>query len=628
VSRNHVILYGATFLCAAILTGCGIGTISTSDGGGTMSLQGKVHGGQQGVVGAVVQLYTVGVSGNGTAAIPILKNTVTTGADGYFSITKDYTCGEDSSGSPLPTGASNQVYLVATGGDPGVGSNNPALVMVSALGSCSALTSASSVYVNEVTTVAAAWALAQFASSADNIAASATNSTGVINAFLDANLLANSHNGALATLPSNLSVEAGKINGLADALASCVNSDGGSACTPLFSAATEGSVPADTFTAALNIVKNPGKNVAKVFNAIGTYVPFPTTLSKSPNDWTMSLTVTGSGLSAPTDLALDSEGDVWVANEYGPLSAFNPQGTPLSDNGFGAGDLLESFGIAVDTSDNVWVTNYNAVYNPKGGSVSKFYGVSSSLGSPGTAVLDGSNPGFTDDIDYPYAVAADTNGNMFVANNGNSSATVLTASGAVSSGYLGESLGLYIYPDTIAVDTNHGFWTEDENYSVYHIAADGTLLSATNCCDYSYGVATDKFGNVWVTSYYGDALSEVGSDGTLLVPQSKTGGLKGPELDVIDGAQNVWAANYFGSSVSVLAGSGGTLAAGTAISPSTGVYGTGGYGLDAQLGEPVGIAPDRSGNLWVSNYAVATVTMFFGIAAPTATPIQSIPTAP
>jgi len=633
VSRNHGILYGATFLCAAILTGCGIGTINTSGGGGTMSLQGNVHGGQQGVVGAVVQLYTVGVVGKGTGAIPLLRNTVTTGADGYFSITKDYTCGEDSSGSPLPAGASNQVYLVATGGDPGVGADNPALVMVSALGSCSALTAKSSVYVNELTTVAAAWALAPFATSAGDIMASATNGSGVTNAFLDANLLANSSNGALATLPDNLSVETSKVSALADALASCVNSNGGTACTPLFTAATEGSVPTDTFTAALNIVKNPGKNVAKVFSAIGTYVPFSTSMTTPPNDWTMSLSITGGGLDSPNVLALDAEGNVWVDNTNGPLSAFGPQGSPLSGSPFGAGDINNSAGLTVDANGDIWVTNYDAGSNGTG-NVVKFYGASSS-GTMGNLVA----PGFETGIAYPNAIASDTNGNVFVVNSINPSATVLTTSGTVYttpppnntySAFLGQGQIPNGPPEAIAVDSNHGFWLPDDDRSVAHISADGVEESLTNCCFTSIAVATDSGGNAWLANYGNASFSEVASDGaTVPFKEKATGGLDFPTAVAIDGAQDVWFANYTGDSISEIAGNGGSVPVGTGISPSTGgPLGKGGYGTDAPLDFPSDIAPDRSGNLWVSSTKNDTIVMFFGLGTPTTTPLLPGPNTP
>jgi hypothetical protein len=98
----------------------------------------------------------------------------------------------------------------------------------------------------------------------------------------------------------------------------------------------------------------------------------------------------------------------------------------------------------------------------------------------------------------------------------------------------------------------------------------------------------------------------------------------------VDAAQNVWFSNFHGASITEFAGATNpTLTVGTPISPTTGVYTTGGYGLDASLDGPFTLLPDRSGNLWVSNQSLpAHVTMFFGLAAPTVTPLQPVPTAP
>ena len=83
-------------------------------------------------------------------------------------------------------------------------------------------------------------------------------------------------------------------------------------------------------------------------------------------------------------------------------------------------------------------------------------------------------------------------------------------------------------------------------------------------------------------------------------------------------------ANYHGSSFSAI--SSGTVsgepAIGTALSPSTG------FGLDANLIEPYSIVPDRSGNLWVSNFYNNDLVMFFGMATPTMTPTLPVPAAP
>src|SRR6516225_6146043 len=93
---------------------------------------GSVHGGQQPVSGAVVQLYAVGTNGDGSAATPLLNQSVISDANGNFTLTNLYSC---------PSGAS-LVYVVATGGNPGLapGTNNAALNMMTALGRCDSLT--------------------------------------------------------------------------------------------------------------------------------------------------------------------------------------------------------------------------------------------------------------------------------------------------------------------------------------------------------------------------------------------------------------------------------------------------------------------------------------------------------
>ena len=595
-----------------------------------------VHGGQQPVSGAVIQLYTVGSGGNGSLATPMLTAPVTTQADGTFDITGHYTCGESSLGVAIPS-SSNQVYIVATGGNPGLSpaANNDALVMVTALGDCSKLPDATYVEINEITTAAAAWALAPFVTSYTNVGATSTNASGIQNAFLDAALLADSSIGLPATLPSTLTIESKKLISLANSLASCVNSDGTTGCAPLFMAATPTgalTAPADTFSAALNIVKNPGENVKAVYKATSDRPPFSGGLTTWPNDWTMSLAVTGGSMNSPTALAIDAASNVWVVNQNGPLSAFNAQGTPLSTAGYGAGVLDKSQGIAIDTNGDVWVTDYNARFMGSG-AVSKFLGVNSTATGPvGSVVMSSGNPGFVNGVYFPFAVAADTNGTMFVANTGNGTVTALNSTGGIytnADSVSGYQLGgaFSAFPNDVAADLNHGFWIPDGNRAVIHVTADGASLSAT-CCNSSWGVATDSFGNVWVANFLGSSFSEIDDTGKLQINQSAVGGLQNPEYVAVDAAQNVWFSNNGSGSISEISGNGGLLTAGKAISPTVGIYTTGGYGLDAHLSEPSFIAPDRAGNIWVSSEHNNSIFMFFGLATPTVTPLRPVPTAP
>ena len=620
------------------LTGCGMGT-AAGPIPVPLTVNGKVHGGQQAVVGAQIQLYVAGNSGNGSAASPLLNTTVTSGDDGSFSITGDYSCPSSTS----------QVYLVATQGNPGLGSggNNPALAMMAALGSCGNLSPTQFIWINEVTTVAAAWTLAPFETAIDHIGASSTNSIGLANAFLNAQLIADTSSGNVATLPSNLTTETGKIYALADAVAACINSNGAGSpgCSALFSAATPsgGTAPTNTWDAVMNVVKNPGNPtlVAGVYSAIGSTPPFATSLTQAPNDWTLSLTVTGGGLNTPESLGVDSQGNIWAVDYAGMASAFSPQGTPYSSTGYGQANATESFGLAIDSSDNAWTTVGEYPGHSNGqtkGSVEKFLGASSGA-SMGT-VTDYSD----NSINYPWAIAIDnTDGDVLIANyyinltvNSTNLVVLDPSAGTYTPVNTGSDIGV---PVAVAPDTAHGAWITSSNGSgsAAHVDSNGNIVFSTECCGSTDSVALDSAGNVWLADSEnsdeagdsGGAITEIGSDGTIEQEFITGGGISVPSHIAIDSAQNLWIVNFHvpsnsgatSESFSELSGA-NSSSPGTPLSPSTG------YGLDADLLVPYSLAIDASGDIWVSNTGGNSLVMFFGMAAPTKTPMPVTPQAP
>jgi hypothetical protein len=106
------------------------------------------------------------------------------------------------------------------------------------------------------------------------------------------------------------------------------------------------------------------------------------------------------------------------------------------------------------------------------------------------------------------------------------------------------------------------------------------------------------------------------------------GGLSFPGQLSVDAGQNIWVVNVYAppsqqhGSFSEVAGNAASVAAGTALSPSSG------YGLDVSLVQPYAIVPDASGNLWLSNQGKNNLLMIFGLATPTATPARPYPVAP
>jgi hypothetical protein len=601
------------FSAALLVTGCGVqaGMEADTSVQGQLLMRGNVHGGQQPVTGSSVYIFTAGKLGNGSAALNVLPQTsATTDSHGNFNLGATFNC----------VSGTDQAYLVAKGGNPGLvaNTNNAALVMVAALGPCSGLSTPQAITINEMTTVAAAWALAPFIQGWDHIGASATNTLGIASAFANAALLVDSHTGTVPLVtPSNLSIETGKLTALANSLAGCVNSNG-SNCSTLFSAATPalGSAPTDTLMAAVNVVRNPGTNVTDVFNAGSGFAVFPTTLAQAPHDWTLSMTVKGGGLSSPTSLGMDSQGNVFVAGYYGVLNAFTPQGTPLSATGFGVGNLSESYGLVVDKNDEIWVTTEESPFHyPTRGGMGRFAALSS--GTPG-----GYYGSYSDySMDYPVGLSTDTTGAIFIANYGNSSGTVLN--GTKSAWIQFQGSGNSAFPVAVAADGAGGMWLANQgDHTVTHVASDGTILGRPTCCNGGNGVATDSAGNAWISNYYGTSVSEVSYAGAVLQPGIQAGGISYPSGVVVDGNQDVWVANYRGTSFSKIAGINNAAGSGTALSPSTG------FGRDASLLLPFGIGVDMSGDVWVANFANNDLVEFFGLAAPTKTPTMPVPAQP
>jgi polygalacturonase len=288
-----------------------------------LSIAGSVHGGQPPVTDATIQLYAVGTTGDGSAATLLLTTTVTTSDGsgnatnsnanagngfnslpaGSFTITGDYSC----------TG-STDVYLVSTGGNPGLSAstNNTALSLMAALGPCSNLSSSTFVSVNELTTAGSVAALANYMTSYSAIGSGTADASNLQAAFSMVNEYTDTSQGTVPGpgLPAGSYASSFEIQTLGDALSACINSPGGvagdgSSCGTLFTDTTPsgGPAPTNTIGAALNIVNNPALNTCAIYSLVPGSPPFEPTLSSCPSSWTLpisSLAVTVSGASMVT----------------------------------------------------------------------------------------------------------------------------------------------------------------------------------------------------------------------------------------------------------------------------------------------------------------------------------------
>ena len=566
-----------------------------------------MHGGQQAVSGSTIQLYAAAATGYGFAATPLLTKTVTSDGAGNFTITGDYSC---PSGSP-------QVYIVATGGNPGLapGTNNTALAMMAALGPCSALNPSTFIFIDEVTTVASVYALAPFMSTGGGtkLGATSANAQGLANAFATVNNLVNTAKGTAPgpSLPTGATAPTAELNTLADLLSLCVNTSGPAGeCTTLFNDATPSglSPPTNTIDAMLDIALNPGHNVSTLYNLVTGVVPFQPTLAAAPNDWTMAINYIGGGLNRPQSIAVDGSGRVWVANNgANSISELSSSGNAISGSaGFTGGGLNAPWGIAIDTSGNVWVTDPIVI---GGGAVSKFSSSGTAL-SPSSGYTSG---GLSD----PFGMAVNGAGVAWAANYKTTSAFQNTGVAQTGSPY-GPGNGNHDFYN-IAIDKSGNVWMTDNippAGDVEVFTSGGAVVGTYTVGgqDGSWGVAIDSAAHAWISNNANNSVTELNSNGTA-VANYTGGGLNAPQGVAIDGLGNVWVANAGpagtpGKSVTELNNSG------AAFSPTTGFIG-------GAMNSPFSLAIDGSGNVWVSNNATGSnsVTEIVGAAAPVVTPL-------
>ena len=597
-------LSSAALSCLALaLTGCGIGggtgTGAGSSGSGitaSVHMQGLVHGGQQPVTGATIQLYQISNAGYGATASPLLptgSSAVKTDQYGGFNLLGLYSCQPNA-----------MVYIVATGGNPGMapGTNNASLALMTGLGSCATLLANglnTFITINEVTTVATAYALSAYMTGYANAGYTGSSLSGLNNAFLTENAIVSTTTGAAtaAAAVANITYPQLAINSLADSIAPCINSGGGNqvSCGQLFTAATPtgGSAPTDTIGAILNIVHNPSINVSKIWTLATPTSPFAPTLTSSPIDWTLPIIYSGGGLATPTGIALDASNNAWVANAGGnaitEVQAGGVAGAPQSYTAT-TGTFVGPEGIAVDSLGNVWVANTGAnnVVELSAGVVSKT---------------------ITSGISGPLSVAFDTSNNVWVTNFDSSSVAAFsnsTGNPLSGSPYTNTAVSA---PTGLSIDANNNVWVASSGTGtvakfnasgVYQASYTDGLLVAPGALAYDPTTGNTYAAATGISAI--TALTSTGAGSTL-----SAAGTVAPLGVATDGAGNVWTAG---------ATTGGTLSefssAGTLLTPAAGI---------ASLNAPAALAIDASGNLWTADSGDSTVTEIVGIAAPTATPI-------
>ncbi len=192
------------------------------------------------------------------------------------------------------------------------------------------------------------------------------------------------------------------------------------------------------------------------------------------------------------------------------------------------------YALATDSVGDAWVANQDT------NTVSEY-------SAAGALLLTLSN-GFSS----PDALAADSSGDVFVANQDNNTVEEFSASGVL----LRTLSNGVSEPQTLSTD-NHGdiFVANNGNNSVEDFSASGALLNTLS--NVSGALATDSGGDVFVTNYFNNTVEEFSASGVML--RTLNNNLYGPYALAADNNGDVFVGNVNNNTVAEFSASGNLL---------------------------------------------------------------------
>ena len=590
------------------------------------SLSGVV---QSGGTGAIEPLAGVSVTlFEATTARPTVLGEATTDVSGQFAIIS-------------PKNTSSSIFYVSAHVGAGV-------QFVTVLGP----TLPAATVVNELTTVAASYSMAQFYRSGkisgnsfslqiasgmnDNLVLPATGKPSPV-------LLASPNADESNSLRSTRS--------LANLLAACVHDPRVARNFLRLTRTARGKLPRNTDEALANLARDPGQNVELIFLLTHQGSSYEPSLIRMPDAWTLTVKVNDSGndsilFGGPGNLAFDARGYAWVTNNVDQgtpyssraLMVLKPNGQPADgSNGTpvspvtGGGLLGAGFGVAIDSQGSAWIDNFGwgncdtCDPAPDGpGSVSQF--------TPSGAPISGPL-GYQGGPVRAQGMAFDRGGNLWISSFGNDSVYVFLHGDPNQSVGFQQEVGSG--PFDVAVAADGSTWVSNGLGLPPSSVAKYALVNGKLEQEFRHfvgqglrGMSLDSLGNAWVASQGDSFVYALRPDGTE-IGHFTGGGMDGPWDTAVDGEDNVWVTN-FGP---LLPGSNFTSGrltklagvhpppgknTGDPISPSTGytvhsagsevllhngdpLYGPGAPPSFAPMMRQTGVVIDRAGNVWSIN---------------------------
>jgi uncharacterized protein (TIGR03437 family) len=283
-------------------------------------------------------------------------------------------------------------------------------------------------------------------------------------------------------------------------------------------------------------------------------------------------------LDFPFKVAVDSKGNLYIADYYtyvvrevsnGVINTIAGDTTPgfLGDGGPGIqGEITFVHGLAADSKGNLYIadtTNARVRMVDTSGNISTFAG----NGTPGYSG-DGSKA-INAELNSPAGLAVDSADNVYISDYGNSTVRKVDTSGNISTA------------------AGNGTW----GYSGDSGPANKALLA------HPVALAIDPAGNVYIADPGNTNIREITKDGNIHTIVSNLDA----ESIAVDAAGSIYYPNYLNSTVQKILSNGTQFT--IAGNGTVGFSGDGGPATAAQLNTPYGVAVDSSGNVFVADFA-------------------------
>ena len=235
-----------------------------------------------------------------------------------------------------------------------------------------------------------------------------------------------------------------------------------------------------------------------------------------------AITLASSGLNQPLGVAVDTSGNVYIADSgNGAIKEWNAstqQVTTLVSTG-----LAYPTGVAVDGSGNVYIADY-------GDSAVKEWNASTQQVT--TLVSSG--------LSNETGVAVDGSGNVYIADCGNYAIKEWNASTQQVTTLVSSGL---VYPRGVAVDAVGNVYIADTNDNAikgWSVSTQQVATLVSSGLSSPSGVAVDNSGNVYIADSGNNAIKEW-SAATQQVTTLVSVGLSYPYQVAVDGSGNIYA---------------------------------------------------------------------------------------